>query len=821
MGKKTAMRKKNSRWAIIFLSISLIIFFLDGCGKDVPPETSTPTLVEQSVDPTPIKSKTIKPTSITIVPTGTPTPPYPALPDSPESTDPQDFQIVTPDAMDMLNLHEVGGDQVNYSYEVYDYEHEMFDALQFDAYNLGRIIDFELQRYYPEAVSHPLQILEEYSQESYRIIPKILFEVLEKGVLEYLDVNHLILEDGQIIYGPSFEATVYQIELDYDNRPEWVLQIKSEWSILTHITLNQNETGIYEVISSDLPKVILYSLHDEYLIVGIEDITEDGLSDIVIDYSTYMWGTTSGRFLVYMGNVNGLSQISNISWSTFDETYMDSSLEFPSDGSLPYLQIDIPNDINWGCEWIKSDIYRWPNGVEQLNTIGDNPPNTPECALAQAVNLLEPVDDQTAIKLLENAVYLYSVSAEKQFDLEVFARYRLAILYALYGNDSGARRQLETILSIAEDDNSEAAIMLVADIALLVEEANIHAVPLCEIVFLKIKQDKPMPSGWENYTTDTVAVHAYPAGFDPYPPAGCPLSEVLDKTLGRIDFNPLSSPENVFREYGLSVLATPLYLTNPDIPVWFVLIESGNPTIAAYFHNGINYQWEIMYKFGISQGSPIALISEDVTGDGNSDYAIAYEGQDEWWTGCREGKSLYQIFVTTKIQEGISVSFGDLICIERNESFDLKEYLADSDSDGLVDIAVEYAYQKQEDSGINLFDINEPWLTDAAISDYILSFADDEKEEDDVSSPTEVDLITLLINENTRDQARLHLLSARSKLTMDSLADAYLWQKYTYLIGLSYELEGNNNDAVKYYLAVLQSEVHTLWGNLVALKLTW
>lgn len=434
---------------------------------------------------------------------------------------------------------------------------------------------------------------------------------------------------------------------------------------------------------------------------------------------------------------------------------------------------------------------------------------------------MDPVVDQTAIKLLENSVYLFSISAEKQLDLEVFARYRLAILYALYGNDSGARRQLETILSIAEKDISEAANMLATDITLLVEEAKIQAVPLCDIVFSKVKRDEPMPAGWENYTTDTVAVHAYPAGFDPYPPAGCPLSEILKKTLERIDFNPLSSPESVFRGHGMSVIATPLYLTNPDTPIWFVLIESGNPVIAAYFHNGSNYQWEIMYKFGLSRGSPIDHVNEDVTGDGIIDYAVAYEAQDEWWTGCSGGKSLFQIFVTTKIQNGISVSFGDIICIDKDESFDLREYLTDSDSDGLVDIAVEYANQKQEESGVNLFDVNEPWLTDAAIANYILNFTNDENEEGNLVPTEAIDLVTLSLDKDTRALARPQLLSTRSKLDTDSLANIYLWQQYTYLIGLSYELEGNYDKAISFYLAVLQSEVHTLWGNLVALKLTW
>jgi len=369
------MRRKKFRESIVFLSIPIAIFLLGGCGRDASPETNIPTLVEHSVDPTPVKTKTIRPSLTPIPATGTPTPPYPPLPSSYDTIDTSVIKLITPSAIDLLNLLEVTGDQADYSYEMYDFENEMYDVLLNDAYSHGRIIDFELQRYYPNGVSNPLQILKEYSQEAYRIIPIMLVEVLDKGVIEYIDRNNITLDHSQNISGPSFEANVYQIELDYDIEPEWLLQITSEWFILTHITLNQNEGGKYEVISSNkLPQVFLYSINDDYVIIGIEDITGDGLSDIVIDYSTYMWGTTSGRFLVYMGNANGLSQISNISWSTFDETNMDSSLEFPSDGSLPSLQLDFPNDINWGCEWIKSEIYRWPNGVEQLKTIGANPP---------------------------------------------------------------------------------------------------------------------------------------------------------------------------------------------------------------------------------------------------------------------------------------------------------------------------------------------------------------------------------------------------------------------------------------------------------------
>jgi hypothetical protein len=45
------------------------------------------------------------------------------------------------------------------------------------------------------------------------------------------------------------------------------------------------------------------------------------------------------------------------------------------------------------------------------------------------------------------------------------------------------------------------------------------------------------------------------------------------------------------------------------------------------------------------------------------------------------------------------------------------------------------------------------------------------------------------------------------------------WQYYTYLIAVSYELEGQDEAAVEIFLSVMQAEPHTIWGNFAAMHL--
>jgi hypothetical protein len=46
-----------------------------------------------------------------------------------------------------------------------------------------------------------------------------------------------------------------------------------------------------------------------------------------------------------------------------------------------------------------------------------------------------------------------------------------------------------------------------------------------------------------------------------------------------------------------------------------------------------------------------------------------------------------------------------------------------------------------------------------------------------------------------------------------------VWQRLTYLIAVSYELQGRTAEAIDAYLDVVKAEQHTLWGNLAALHL--
>jgi hypothetical protein len=66
---------------------------------------------------------------------------------------------------------------------------------------------------------------------------------------------------------------------------------------------------------------------------------------------------------------------------------------------------------------------------------------------------------------------------------------------------------------------------------------------------------------------------------------------------------------------------------------------------------------------------------------------------------------------------------------------------------------------------------------------------------------------------------RQKLISARNNAnSTDPLAE-WKWQRLTYLIAVSYEMEGQTNQAIEAFTSVLRSKDQTLWGNLAELHL--
>ncbi len=81
------------------------------------------------------------------------------------------------------------------------------------------------------------------------------------------------------------------------------------------------------------------------------------------------------------------------------------------------------------------------------------------------------------------------------------------------------------------------------------------------------------------------------------------------------------------------------------------------------------------------------------------------------------------------------------------------------------------------------------------------------------------DYIGELYADSDPAKVRQDLLKERNDLDPSDPFTTHEWQRLTYLIAKSYEMEGNSEEAIKNYLAVIQDQTQTLWGNLAAIHL--
>jgi len=801
--------KHLHRFFFLYLYISL----LAGCLNTSPSENEVEqinTAPSSTITLTATPKYTPTPSLPTTTPTITVTLTPPLIPTLVSNKNSSAYQLTQPSPEGLLGLIDIINTQYSY-FSVHSgfADNPNFDFMLNELAKLLAVIDAEIKHYYPDGFPNPEVIWDYYpftSQKVYPVFPAAYLDALTKAIFDNLNQRPGTLKDQETVEGNGYTVNIYQIEIDHDPGAEWLVRMDwKEIAALSWLVLNQNPDGTYTRLRQSLPDVPWIFPISQVSIETLQDFTGDGLTDIIFLDSGYFAGTYSYKFHIAQGTRNGFKELRSIDKAVSLNLLGNSDyyeIGVPSGSTWLNLTFSDPYNINWGCNWTTKTSYRWSYGRNQSFTSDEETPKTPKCFLARAVSLLDPVDNMTAVRLLENAIHHFDQNDVNQHGKLIFAHYRLAILYAVLNQDLLSRQHMEWIVQ----NSTESEQVFQEKLSFLLEEEKVNPIKLCEALYRGSASE--LPDGWEKYVGATAAVHAYPGSTEIYPPAICPLQDILMDQLRKVQLNVQPVPEKALTAQGIPVSAIQTYpFPNQKYPASFMLLGDKTLFVVGWVPTSKGWHWKVMKEFDATAGL-LQTFSEDVTGDGFPE--LAYSQEYRFWS-CPENEQGYEIFLTTYAGVGF-VSLTHHVCSPVNETFDMTKYLPDENRDGVVDWVADQIRETAGDSLLSA-ERRKPlvWLTLDEIRSFILG---ENKNERDTA-----DMISQLYDANRSAILRRRLIRERDNLnSADSLANRE-WQRLTYLIAVSYEIAGQTDEAIEMFTSVLQSEDQTLWGNLAALHL--
>jgi hypothetical protein len=533
----------------------------------------------------------------------------------------------------------------------------------------------------------------------------------------------------------------------------------------------------------------------------LQDFTGDGLTDLIYLQSYYAMGTDWGTFYIAQGSPSGISVIDEV--QQVIGGYLSEGLMYeigtPPGSSWLTLTLTQPNSINWGCEWQTDSYHSWPYGTIQTIIRNENPPFTPECNLAQAVDITNLPDTQSAITYLERAINAFDPTDPEQAAKLLFARYRLSILYALNNQQPAAQRQFVRFI----EEYSGPPQFVNDQLVPLLSDEQLNPLSLCNIV--AEANWSVLPEAWLGFVNATAALNAYPYSAEVYPPAICPFRDILIRLVRTIQFDPRTSPEELFVEAGIPYqLITGYPIAHTNEYVWLALVGAETHYVAAYFPEDASFEWQITFRFDPFIGSP-EVFRQDTTGDGYQELVIY--GQVDKSGICDHNQDTYELFLTTSVGFGY-LSIADYECVHEDEPMDFNSYLADENRDGLVDWVMEEAVGSDDYSNLTA-ERTEPlmWFSASEVESMFQQ----------TDSPDSMPEFLENIRGNP-SEVRDELLARIDSFDLHDPEQHRIWQRMVFYIGLSYEIQSDTSGALNWYSRIIEDGFPSIWLYLSSLN---
>ena len=595
--------------------------------------------------------------------------------------------------------------------------------------------------------------------------PSALQKPLRAAAAQYFNQYPSLIVSG---YGSNSDLHYFitEIDLDGDGEDEWFVEAELlRYGIRVFLPFKLNEDGELYLLPNDLQLQPGRFLQNSDVILD-HDFNGDGRSEIAIitqvDGST-AWGYP-GAIDIYSWNGEGLYQVQSIDIGgrTFAELARYDFADFTSDHQID-IRVYRPHSLAFGCSWDEIITFSWQGNQVYQIVEGTAVPDTAVC---QVENALYAPDPKLKVERLETILEKLSPDNAPSTSYLAMLKVHLAMAYAEMLQDSKAEEILNSIHALSSD----------SEYAQLVNEhynsSNGSFIVFCQNLFQD--GDRALDTDIGKYLIEERPFHFAPLTSSYW--LLCPFDSVLKGRLEMTDFPESVSPIDTLALQNISV-DFPFEMDNGSEEIWLGFIHTN--LIAWHLEDG---KWwpSTIFRFE----SPIKdaqLDARDLTEDGQTDLIVSVALKAPQYCHYAENKDEeYQLILFTFSSEGTQLISENTVC-ENPPSISQIDFDYFDEKIG-EEYLVSWYLDIQADGQTWIFVYRIGELTNQVLSQTNLA--------------TTRAIIQDLISQIPEDDKGGELASFR----------------LMYLIGLSFEMSGEEENAVNTYLNLIRQAPASPWS---------
>ncbi len=704
----------------------------------------------------------------------------------PTSEPPIRYELRQPQPDELLRLI----DAVLLMEEQMTYNNDVTSAiLEREAGSLHHLIGEDFERYYLGGFSGAEDLVLEstlpWEMKSFGDLESFN-SVLRIAFLQYINRHQSILDNSDALSLPNSNVRSFQLNLDGDQNPEWLIGVEyQDYSLQNWLLIAKRDDGLYHLLP-DFAGYDFTGAQNYITDIEIKDLTGDGNDEIIKIRRYYFAGGLHGWMEIYTWKEGKLSLFDTINLPDVPPVYgevNESNYEiddFDGDG-IDDVRVNWPRFLRFGCQWTQNFTYFFVGGNVNVNIEGEEIPQVNECLIARAL----------ATDNLEERIRFYQDAIEK-FDLNTsppdelaWLRLNLAMMYTAVGDDGWANLQLQELI----DSNGDGKFLEFIQVSYA--EANSPSpILFCELLYSSIaSQVIPDSIGSE---IDIDLTHgAYPIDYAPMAYLVCPFPEVFSSRLANLKIPLSKSPIDVLVADGYSFVWTKSMNWDDDSELeWLGVLDFHQPMLV--FIDG-KENWNInAVKVNLSSVSDFSSAIHSSADGSETKVLVLLTGMGRFCSFPDTDKWLIEFDPNSTEHETY------YLC-------DTNQYLLANESD------IQYALDEfTKPNNYETFDAPDwYYLPDAG--------------QDEYERPTILSLVGEIendvVSQNNPNQTRLAIEKLIDSLPKDDPAAQILLRRLIYLRGLNYELSGQSELAVMAYRELTLLFPESLWGQYASMRL--
>ncbi len=480
---------------------------------------------------------------------------------------------------------------------------------------LFRYVEADLQRYYAPGFPDAAQILrEERLDTGIWLPPAPIWRIITDGLVAILNEEGLGMVPGEPVRAAGYTLELIPVQTDQGPPAIWMLEVESR---------DFNLRGWLPVVVSnggDLAPVPGDRVHENWergQAAGLQivpDLDGDGLADLMIILDGSALGAAWRRVRVFGAAPGGFTELGAFQLQEGGLHELDI-VDHDGDG-LHELRIATLRSLNFECNWQQINLYRWEQQIPVFWVIDDQPADSSQCALAQALSPLTTFIPWRRAEIFEQALEPDAEGADPGADLSALIRVHLAMAYAGMGQWQQASETLDGMA--AQSPSSPYADWLSQEWSAFPGSAA----DFCRM----LDQRGPSPSEFEGtdlarYFRADALFWAYGGQIHSISPLVCPLSRLIHDRLTGLRIPASETPATRLQNSRdlVSVLSEIESMSGDGL--WAGVSAPPGGWVFTLSRGAVEWQLEIVDQIPDSRG-PFQLVAIEAIGLSNDAFVV-------------------------------------------------------------------------------------------------------------------------------------------------------------------------------------------------------